>query len=117
MPRLLLIGLALLPGCSNAPVAGTLDCLFPSRLRPPPALPDLNLNRDTDPIRPIDRSPLPRMEPYPFDDRRRNDRIRPGEPLLRRTEPEPRGDDSNLPLLLPPPGGLIDPLPPPPGAR
>ena len=113
MPRLLLFGLVLLPGCSNAPVAGTLDCLFPSRTRPPPVLPDLNLNRNTDPIRPIERSPLPPVEPYPFDDPRRNDPIRLGEPL-RRTVPVPRGDDSNLPLLPPP--GLSDPLPPP-GAR
>ncbi len=120
MPRLLLLILALLPGCSNAPLAGTLDAIFPSRLRPPPVLPDLNRDRDrdfdrpADPIRPIDRRGLPPVDPYPFDDPRRGDRIRPGEPL-RRTDPAPRGRDSDLPLLAPP-GGLDDLLPPP-GSR
>ncbi len=121
MPRLLLLILALLPGCSNAPLAGTLDAIFPSRLRPPSVLPDLNRDRDrdfdrpADPIRPIDRRGLPPVDPYPFDDPRRGDRIRPGEPL-RRTDPAPRGRDFDLPLLQPPAGGLDDLLPPP-GAR
>jgi hypothetical protein len=115
MPRLLLLGLALLPGCSNAPLAGTLDCVFPSRMKPPPVVPDLNrdLDRAPDPIRPIDRRGLPPVEPYPFDDPRRSDRGRTAEPT-RRTEPVPRADDSKLPLLQPP-GGLDDPLPPPGG--
>lgn len=138
MPRLWLLGFALLPGCSNAPLAGTLDCLFPSRFRPSPVVPDLGReqDRDLESIRPLDRVPVPVLDdprtpldaPRPIrDGGTRFGDPRLGEPLsrelnprTRRTAPEPRdGNDSDLPLLPPPGGngGLNDPLPPPPGAR
>ena len=131
MSRLWLFGFALLAGCSNAPVAGTLDCLFPSRLRPSPVVPDLGRERDRDlePIRPIDRVPAtPPDDPLrPLDPPRpgRDGGARLGDPLgrelnprPRRTAPEPRGgSDTDLPLLPAPggSGGLNDPLPPPGG--
>jgi len=122
MPRrLLLLGFALLPGCSNAPVAGTLDCLFPSRLRSAGGPAELERlpapSRPVDPVPPIERSPFPPQEPYPFDDPRRTG---PGpafgEPLRRPTDPAPRPRSEDPPLLRPP-VGLEDPLPPPPGVR
>ena len=103
--RLLFLGVLLLPGCSNAPIAGTLDCLFPSRIKPSPTLPDLGRD-DPATIRPDDRKPLPPVDPYPFDDPRRN---RPADPLKRTTP------DTDLPLLPAP--GLSEPLLPPPVPR
>jgi hypothetical protein len=128
-------GLVLLPGCSNAPVAGTLDCIFPSRLRPSPVIPDRERDRDLEPIRPIDRVPerpddprAPLDPPRPIRDGLRSGDPRLGDPIgrdttprTRRTEPEPRdGDDDRRLPLLPPSGGgggLSEPLPPPPGVR
>lgn len=114
-----LFALALLAGCSNAPVAGTLDCIFPSRLRSAGGAPDLERlpapTRPVDPVPPIERSPLPPQEPYPFDDPRRTAPAF-GEPLSRTPTPAPRPQPGDPPLLRPP-VGLEDPLPPPPGVR
>lgn len=120
MARLLLFGLLFLPGCSNAPIAGTLDCIFPSRVRPSPTVVDPDRERPPDVIRPKDRSPLPPVEPYPFDDPRRGDRSRLADPISRpdptgRPDPTPRRTDADLPLLEPPAGR--DDLLPPPGRR
>jgi len=120
MPRrMLLFALALLPGCSNAPIAGTLDCLFPSRLRSANGPADLERlpapPRPVDPVPPFERSPLPPQEPYPFEDPRRATPAF-GDPLSRTPKPAPRPRQDDLPLLRPP-VGLEDPLPPPPGVR
>jgi hypothetical protein len=125
MSRLWLLAVLLLPGCSNAPIAGTLDCLFPSRLRGSPdrgRAADPTRDRDLlDPpgVTPVDRRP--EADPLPFEDPRRGTSgpaPRLGEPLRRTTGPVPRdgGNDGDLPLLAPP-IGVNDRLPPPPGAR
>lgn len=55
MKRLVVLAiLACVTGCSNAPIAGFLDCFFPSK---PPA------PRQTDPIAPGDRIPPPDLGP------------------------------------------------------
>ena len=85
-------------GCSNAPLAGTLDCLFPSKLgkhgpvnpRPDESLPPPNL-----PTRPED--PLPPRGSLESNPRSRD----PWKPLDR---PETSGLGEPLPAPLPAPG-------------
>jgi hypothetical protein len=65
------VGLAILglvsAGCSNAPLAGTLDCLFPSKLR---ARPDAAPRLPTDLTGPGSRDPLPAPNLRDFGDTR-----------------------------------------------
>jgi hypothetical protein len=58
-------------GCSNAPVAGFLDCCFPSHAKanpdPPPGPPvDVRPGAPVDPIRPAPATPLPDPNPGPI---------------------------------------------------
>jgi hypothetical protein len=89
-------------GCSNAPLAGTLDCLFPSKVgkhgpvnpRPDESLPPPNL-----PTRPED--PLPprgSLDSNPRD--RKDDKWKPLD------RPETSGLGEPLPAPLPAPGYL-----------
>ncbi len=73
---------ALAIGCSNRPLAGLMDNLFPSRVgsRPPRDLP-----------RPTDRDPIPPpvFDPIPPDDGFRRDPLFPRDPTPRGERPLP----------------------------
>ena len=120
-PISLLIALigALLAGCSNAPIAGTMDTIFPSKLSRKPNRP-LRDNLD------IDRDPLPTPD-LSFRERDKDDSLPPPSRVggLRsqpRSEPEQplRGDPFRARTtdpgeVLPPPlavPGLLDPIGP-----
>jgi hypothetical protein len=62
MRRLVPVLLAFVTGCSNAPLAGLLDCVAPARGGPPAA------DRGP-PVLPDTRPPLPRGDLPPADDR------------------------------------------------
>ena len=116
----LLLAIALFgAGCSNAPIAGTMDCFFPSKARyktePRPG------DDDRFPPRPRDRDSLPDPEPGPFErDRGRVELPRIGQPFRPSSgDAEFTGGDdpwksrkprsAELPRL----GTPGDPLPPP----
>jgi hypothetical protein len=89
-----IFGVILITGCSNAPLAGTLDCLFPSRARhrtdPPLTRPDDFIRpRDWDPLPPPDLRDLrdSREPRLPIDGGRLEGLPRIGEPLLSEDTP------------------------------
>ena len=104
-----------LAGCSNAPIAGTMDNLFPSKpvrnRNPDPK--DL-FDRDRDPLQPPDLIPRDRDDPLPAPRSgglRSNPRA--DEPASRVDPFRPRSDDPADPLPAPlPAGGFLDPVSP-----
>ena len=104
-----LVVLAAAAGCSNRPLAGLMDNLFPSRVgsRPPRDLP-----------RPTDRDPIPPpvFDPSPPDDGFRRDPLyprgdRPLPPLGAPIAPEGRRPTESEVPFLPRTGGGGMPLP------
>ena len=117
IPYMLAVAALALTGCSNAPIAGTMDTLFPSRpTRKPATDPRDIIDRERDPLPPPDFRSRDRDDPLP------PPRIIGGLQSQQRTEPEPpargdpfrpRRDDSaeSLPPPLPAPG-FLDPIAP-----
>jgi hypothetical protein len=105
MRRLVILLLPLLAfavGCSNRPLAGLLDCFFPSRGTRPPS--DLPRPTDSDPL-----PPVPGFDPRPSggDGFRRDDLPRIGDPV----GPDGRRPTENeVPFTREPTGGAM-PLP------
>jgi len=105
-----------LAGCSNAPIAGTMDLIFPSKpvrnRNPDPK--DL-FDRERDPLTPPDVIPRDRDDPLPpprSGGLRSNPRTET-EPETRRDPFRPRPTDPSDPLPPPLPApGFLDPIGP-----
>lgn len=89
---LLLWGIGVLTGCSNAPLANLMDGISPSRVRPEP-----NLRQERGPT-PPSIPPVDTEVPVPPRPRMRLDN-EPVSPV----PPKGRSDDTSLPPLPPPP--------------
>ncbi len=111
LPLLVAVACSAFAGCSNAPVAGAMDTIFPSK-------PQRSRNPDPRDLFDRDKDALPPPELIPRD---RDDSLPPprtgGLRSNPRTEPEPRADpfrprgDDSLPPPLPAPG-FLDPIGP-----
>lgn len=114
-----LVASGLAGGCSNAPLAGTLDCIFPARTN---TRPNGNLPKPDDLFRPTDRDRntlpdpepvLPRLRRDPDTSGRLEGLPKIGEPLP--TESSPVRRDANTTgdrMPLPAPSFPRDPDPP-----